>query len=241
KGSVESYKALRKFDKKGYNIRGCYEKCVMTEKEKGGIRLGGYGDIVNARRGGEGVEYVDDGTVNVSLSSSWEPVNVKTTTLLSLYLHHVLVSVLPPSLSVHSPIVSICAPCGMGDSARTCLTSALLLTDALPSAALGVAGVKKKEREGLGGIYTLAPLAVGAVVGAVQMEGMGGGGKVIDGVNRFIQNAIRRTASKNNGVQDTKVPPCVKEGEVPIFIVVQETGGGNIEVAGVTAEELQGM
>jgi hypothetical protein len=70
---------------------------------------------------------------------------------------------------------------------------------------------------------------------------MGGGGKVIDGVNRFIQNAIRRTASKNNGVQDTKVPPCVKEGEVPIFIVVQETGGGNIEVAGVTAEELQGM
>ena len=45
---------------------------------------------------------------------------------------------------------------------------------------------------------------------------------------------------KNNGVQDTKVPPCVKEGEVPIFIVVQSTGG-KIEVAGVTCEELQAM
>ena len=72
KGTVESYKALRKFDKKGYNIRGCYEKCVMSEKEKGGINVGGYCDIVKGEKTGGGVEYLGDGTVNVELSSEWE-------------------------------------------------------------------------------------------------------------------------------------------------------------------------
>mmetsp|Transcript_3192 Transcript_3192/g.6460 ORF Transcript_3192/g.6460 Transcript_3192/m.6460 type:complete len:763 (+) Transcript_3192:38-2326(+) len=247
KGSDErSFKALRKFDKKGYDIRGCFEKSVVLDTSPSTpqtITIGGYHEIVNLREDKNNVKYGKDGTVSITLSPEWEPITLKTRTLLSLYIHLCTTTVLPPSLSAHSPIVSISTTRTMGDLQRSVIQSSLNATDSLPSSSQGVMNIKKKEREGREVVYSLTPRIIGAVAGTMHLSGAGGmrdGESFMDGVNTFIMKAIRRTGRKYGTQEQNKVPPCIRESEVPIWVVVMSEGGG-YEVAGVKCEELQSM